>query len=652
MRKSVLCSLVVSTLTLMMQNVLAANNDTPVFALDRINVTANGYEKSNLETPADINVYSGEDLKKTGATNVADALKYKGGIYFTQMGPHGQNWITNASKATLRGVDNGTLILLNGVPVSFNGVNHLDNIQLEQVEKVEVLKGGGAVLYGSSAFGGVINIITKDEYKNGINIAVGNEGQRKYNATINAGKANIFVGHDAYGATENLSVKEASNSSVWGSDTKYKISFGDSKKDTFGVNYKFNDNVKLNYYFNKKDYSLNYNAIKGKTGLLQHFDYDDQEHYVQLNYANKDFDTVLYYNQRDIDNPDYRFVDNKIQREWELSTQRVYGFNSKYKFGTDTDKFLIGTEYKHEIWQDEREKFKNKDGALNDKNDSYNSDEYSIYGQYDKKLSEATDLIVSARQHFADFNNDNYSEFLPQAQLITKIDDENSVYVSAGKSFRMPNFRNLYYSSGMIKPNPDLEPEKGVNYEVGYKYDAGNARATIAVFKTNVDNQIASMDLGNGLSTPINVSEYKNTGIEVRYERDLDNHFSYNFGTVFSNPQRRYQKGDNWVDALGRYQINGGLTYVNKDTDASFNFSYWGDRVINGKNNGKFTATKIDSPLLISNLHVGHRLNSNVKLTFDVNNIFDRKDICNADTSSSLYYTQGRTFLVGMNYSF
>ena len=261
-------------------------------------------------------------------------------------------------------------------------------------------------------------------------------------------------------------------------------------------------------------------------------------------------------------------------------------------------------------------------------------------------------MIVSARQHFADFNNDNYSEFLPQAQLITKIDDENSVYVSAGKSFRMPNFRNLYYSSGMIKPNPDLEPEKGVNYEVGYKYDAGDVRATIAVFKTNVDNQIASMDLGNGLSTPINVSEYKNTGIEVRYERDLDNHFSYNFGTVFSNPQRRYQKGDNWVDALGRYQINGGLTYVNKDTDASFNFSYWGDRVINGKNNGKFTATKIDSPLLISNLHVGHRLNSNVKLTFDVNNIFDRKDICNADTSSSLYYTQGRTFLVGMNYSF
>ena len=64
------------------------------YSLPEMNVTALGYEKSNLETPADVTVYSGEELKKTGASDVANALKYKAGVYFTQMGPHGQNWIT------------------------------------------------------------------------------------------------------------------------------------------------------------------------------------------------------------------------------------------------------------------------------------------------------------------------------------------------------------------------------------------------------------------------------------------------------------------------------------------------------------------------------------------------------------------------------
>ncbi|WP_304091105.1 TonB-dependent receptor, partial [Phascolarctobacterium succinatutens] len=200
------------------------------YALPAMNVTALGYEKSNLETPADVTVYSGEELKKTGASDVANALKYKAGVYFTQMGPHGQNWITNSSKATLRGVDNGTLVLINGVPASFNGVSHLDNINLDTVEKIEVVKGGGAVLYGSEAYGGVINIITKKVNNNSVYVAAGNNGQRKYSASVNADKLNIFAGHDELGATENLSVKEGSNSSVWGSSTKYLISFGKSKK--------------------------------------------------------------------------------------------------------------------------------------------------------------------------------------------------------------------------------------------------------------------------------------------------------------------------------------------------------------------------------------------------------------------------------------
>ena len=81
------------------------------------------------------------------------------------MGPDGQTWITGNAGVNLRGIENGTLVLIDGVPASFNNVSHLDMMSLDAVERVEVVKGGGSVLYGSEAFGGTINVITKERYK-------------------------------------------------------------------------------------------------------------------------------------------------------------------------------------------------------------------------------------------------------------------------------------------------------------------------------------------------------------------------------------------------------------------------------------------------------------------------------------------------------
>ena len=66
------------------------------------------------------------------------------------------------------------------------------------------------------------------------------------------------------------------------------------------------------------------------------------------------------------------------------------------------------------------------------------------------------------------------------------------------------------------------------------------------------------------------------------------------------------------------------------------------------------TVTEISSPLLVSNLHLGYNVAKNVTATFDVDNLFNRKDIANVGGTSNnnLYYTMGRTFRVGVNYNF
>lgn len=621
-------------------NAAAQTEALQEYSLPGMNVTALGYEKSNLETPADVTVYFGEELKKTGASDVANALKYTAGVYFTQMGPHDQSWITGNSTLSLRGVKGGTLVLINGVPASFNNASHLDMMNLDTVEKVEVVKGGGAVLYGSEAYGGVINVITKDSYKNSVHVAVGNKGQRDYSANIGAGKLGVSFGRNEMGETGILSEK-INTKNVFGTNIPYYMGYGDSKKDHIGVSYKFDDNLQFNYMFNKKKYTIDY--LSANEEIVQHFMYDDREHFAQMHFDDKKgLEATAYYNERSIRNPDYWAVTPNVL-EWERSNHKHYGADVKKVWENEDDKILVGINTKRELYINENQKFKYPTNNLKDYAcfGTFALNGYSLYGQYDHKISDATNLVLSMREDLVRSDAGNYDAFLPQLQVLTKLDSENSLYANAGRSFRMPTFRQLYYSSGMIASNPDLKPEYGWNYEAGYKHDNGKEQFKAAVFHIDLDDQITSRKV-NGLSQSYNAAKYKNTGIELSYTNQLDENLTWTVGGIYSKPQNKTTNTAPWKDVLGKYQVMTSIDYQHDKTNASLNLSYMGGRV----NNSKQTDVK---PILLSNLHVGHEVFANATLTLDINNIFNRRDLTDPD---GLYYTQGRTFLVGLNYNF
>ena len=632
---------------------LAAEQDDLLnFTLDPINVTALGYEKSNLDTPADVTVYQSEELRRTGAVDVANALKYKAGVYFTSMGPHDQSWITGNSSINLRGVKGGTLVLINGIPASFNNVSHLDMVNLDTVDRVEIVKGGGAVLYGSEAYGGVINVITKNAYSNSIRIAAGNEGQRNYAATINAGKLGLSFGRHEMGETGNLSEKQGTKT-IYKNSVKntvpYYTGFGDSKKDHISVNYKFDDRLSASYMFNKKKYTIDYNDINEQK--LQHFMYDDREHFAQLHFNDlHGLEASAYYNERIIKNPDYYIV-NPGNLEWERSNHKNYGADVKRVWQSDKEKFLLGFNTKRELYTDENQKFSNTSlGSSSPLKDyarfgAYSLNEYSVYGQYDRKLSDVTNLIFSMREDLVRSDAGNYDAFLPQVQLLTRLNDISSVYANVGRSFRMPTFRQLYYSSGVLLQNPDLKPEYGWNYELGYKYDNGADSFKAALFHIDLEDQITTRKVtvdGTSMTQAYNASEYRNTGVELSYTKKFNDSLSWTVGGIYSKPQNRDTSESPWKDVLGKYQLMTSVDYQADKTTASLNLSYMGNRV----NNSKQTSVE---PLLLSNLHVGYEVYKNATLTLDVNNIFDRKDLTDPD---NLYLTQGRTFLIGVNYTF
>lgn len=614
-----------------------------------VNVTAQGYEKPTLDTPADTTVYTAEELKKTGAHDVISALKYKNGVHFTQMGPDNQSWITGNAGVNLRGIENGTLVLIDGIPASFNNVSHLDMLTLDTVDRVEVVKGGGSVLYGSEAFGGVVNVITKSAYKNTVRIAAGDRGQRVYAATFDLGPVGLAVSQTRYGETGILSTVQA-KTKINGIPTPFVYGFGASRKDHVHLTYKINERTRFSYMYNGKNHSIQSRDEAGN--LLQLFSYDDDEHFASVNYHDSNGWTAdAFYNVRSISNPDH-FVVNPSVVEWEKSIHRHFGTDIKKVWKNDVSTTLVGLSVKRQTYVDQNQKYvtwRDSSSALRPyaKFGPYAMNEYSLLASYDRDLSPVTAAILSMRQDWVKSTAGDYRAFLPQVQVTTRLGRDSAAYASVGRFFRMPNFRNLYYASAVMRPNPNLKPESGWNYEAGYKYDAGKRRFTAALFHIDVSDQIVGVKDG-AVTYQTNAASYRNTGVELSYAEERDAHFGWNVGVTYGNPERKYKEGQAWQRALGRYQLTAGVNYENRALTAALNLSYWGDRGYNGTRNEQVTFTHIPGNLLASNLHVAYRFTPNVTGTFDVDNLFNRRDF----TNSGVYYTTGRSFLVGVNCAF
>ena len=163
---------------------------------------------ADLKTPAAVTVLTHEQLEQTGATGMQEALKFSTGLIIHAQGPRNISQGTMTNKVVIRGVEKGTLVLVDGVPINQGGRYNLEDIPVESVERVEIVRGGGAVLYGSEAAGGVINIITKGERENMVKAGAGNYGIQNYAASMQAGKFGATVSYDHTGKIDDISSPE------------------------------------------------------------------------------------------------------------------------------------------------------------------------------------------------------------------------------------------------------------------------------------------------------------------------------------------------------------------------------------------------------------------------------------------------------------
>jgi len=628
-----------------------------VYSLNPVVVTATRYEKSDAEIPAATQTFTEEQIEQTGADNLQVALQYLDGVIDAGMGPNGTSVSSMTTKNVIRGVSNGTVVMINGTPINWRTNYNLENIPTSAVERVEVVRGGGAVLYGSQATGGVINIITKKTLPNEVKVGLGNKGRQEYAVTANAGDLSIAYTYNKWGK---LGYVSSSDSSIKPDKTRVPVEmkqrFFGSEKNDFLATYKLNDHADFLYNHNESASRWAYNY----TGITDpdYEDMNDHPRYIRRYENDKDFlqfnfhgldgisGHVFYnYNTLKTHGTDYysstgkKYAAPKAVRGQEKN--KTYGYDvQKVWDGNPDQTFLIGTSLVRETFENET-----SDTGRNI---------ISAFGSWERNLTAKDVLTLSGRGTWTTGGIQNFHNFSGQAQYLHKLDNTQSLYASVGQSFVLPTFSQMYsreQAGGIsnIIGNPDLKPQKGLHYEAGWKKEETNRQYKVALFTEKIDDNI-SYSGTSGRWYAIN-EDFKNHGIEASIRGQEDNGFTWHAGLTWQDPKSKQTTEKTsakryWDRSYGRILLTGGVGYEKEKWTTALNFSYLADRV----QSPLAAHSHSVKPYLLTSMTVKYSPNKSSDIMLAIDNLLNRKDIVSHTTSD--YYATPRNFILSYRYKF
>ena len=623
---------------------------TDVYQLDPVTVTAERTNVTDLNTPAAVEVLYADQIAATGANNVQESLKYSTGIIASGQGPKGLSQGTMFAKAVIRGVEKGTLVLVDGVPMNQSGMYQLQDISTDAVEKIEVVRGGGAVLYGSEASGGVINIITKGKRDTKIKAGIGNYGQQNYAVSVQGGdNFGVTYVYDRLGSVDHISDPSGGRPA----GMYYNVTRGE--RNNLNWRYNLTDDLYFthSYSHSNSHYVYRWDGRNGKNkdAIGQDVFYKNDEHMAAFHYGKDDLTGNFYYHKRNMTTDKSKVKNGPYKDKKYDPTQRIItktenkdqsiGFDLSNRWHFNKGSFMVGGDFRRDI----------ADVTDKGKSHHYSRNMYSVFGQLSYDISDPTKMNLNFRQTWVgkDGAGNKYDKFTPEVILMHDLDDNTMIYAKAGKSFMMPTFKQLY-GGGNVIASPGLKPQSGTHYEVGAKKNVGKSSWRIAAFRYDIKDSLEANVSGPADNPDIKYTnqDIKNTGLEIEWKRNQSENLSYRLGATFGHPEKQERDkngvvGD-WHDYYGKIQLNGGVTYTTGKLTTSFNFSHLGKRVRDAKPYASFKSQ------FLTNLNFSYRANENCRAFLNIDNLFDRQDIISS--SSSSFYNLGRNFMAGVEYKF
>lgn len=568
------------------------------YVLDPMMVTAARYEKRDVDIPAATEIYDQEKIEKLGANNVMEVVKNIPGFTLTAS-PTGNTYIG------FRGIaKDNVAILVNGIPLNQDGNYDLESISADIIDRIEVVKGGATVLYGSNASAGVINIITnKKAAKNKVLIGFGDKN--KFKGAVNVATDKLQLSYSRQQSKDRGFVYKNSGASNYYTGDKLE-------KDSLNLQYAISDNMSLQYMYSKKvsDCSKSVNGVY-KPG----FHSDIKYNFGQLRYVNDDLQATVFFRNRD-----WKFNTSTHQKG------HNYGADLQDKFKLGNTMLTVGANY-------ENENTKNSNNIEAAKRDSA-----AVFFMTETEVSDKTKIFLGAREAYVE---ESGSKFCPQFQVMHSLGTDDNIYLNVNRSMRAPHVNEQWGTSTQLM-NPDLKAENGWNYEFGWKKKlAADELFKVNLYHMDINDRIYSQRNynGSGKNMFLNANKYRNTGVEVSYEKAASEKFSYNVGVSYGNPEQKLAKGD-WQRVDFKLGLHAGVGYNLGKTNANIYANYMAER-INGV-----------KPMLDLTLNVKQQITKNDALRFAVYNLLDRDDIRTGSSSGTGAMLEERNWMLSYEHSF
>ena len=501
-----------------------------IFQTQKVVVTATRNERIMQDVPIVTEVIDREEIQERGVDHVAGALEDRAGIMITGSASAGKN-------ISINGIDGKhVLVLDDGLPIAGKINNRLDLSQLDvdDIDHIEIVKGPGSALYGTEAMGGVVNIITRDITPGlNMNADVKYGSGDQYNGHFGMSGGSLRLGY-AIGVDYNQGGNEKN-------ETAFDIT--DILNTGFNAKVKYDHpavgkvTLKTQYRQDGLDYTSN-----DVYGIFTDYNSDSDRWNTSLGwknrYRNVDIGVQGYVSDyhKDLTSE----IRNKEILQYvpfplpavskNLTDERLSGVKSDLHWHlSDQLKIDAGYDFSTDDYESDRTA------------GSRTRDQHGVYGQVQiTPLSSWMILVGSRYDHF------NGTGGFVSPRVSSKIDITSDLALRAtwGRGFRMPSFTDLYieyvlpYAGGLtILGNPDLDPEESTGSNVGLEY-MWNKKILFSVmgFRNEFENLINQYYLAPRLYTYRNVEHAVYTGAEFQTRfyilHNLSTTLSYNYTDV------------------------------------------------------------------------------------------------------------------------
>ena len=603
---------------------LAAYAETP--SLGEIVVTASRMPQPLGQSLAHTTVIGQQEIRASQAADIPSLLRQLAGVEIYQSGGIGKQ-----SSLFMRGTNSShALVLLDGVRISSatSGMTAIDQLMLDQVERIEVVRGNVSSLYGSEGIGGVIQIFTRR-----------GKGAPAFNASAGVGTHNTQRAAAGFGG-------EVESTSFDVQLSKFRSdgisSIKTSLVPTVNPDQDGYDNTSLSASVLQRfsgDHSLSFSLFESRADSQNDNSFGLQAD-VNQSWANVRKMALI--------------SDNRFGEIWQSKLQLSQGVDDTQNFLNGAPDIVLGAQFKtvsdQIVWQNTLQLSEHSmlnAGVEQLKQRVSSSTAFTRTSRTDDSLFAGYTGVYGAHQVQLNLRHDSYSDFgnADTALLGYGYDFNNAwrITASMGTAFKAPTLNDLFYPftdygwGYSYAGNPNLKPERSHNNELGLHYASERQRADIVYF----DNRISDLIANNNLpaSTMLNLSKARIDGVEVVYAGQYGD-TGVKAALTLQNPRDsqtglmllRRAKSFAYIGVtrqFGAWRLGGEWQHSGTRADVDIN---------------TFSRTTLASHDVAS-LAVSYAPDKQLQLSLRVDNLFDRDYML-----AHGYSTLGRTLFVGIDY--